>query len=180
MARQLSSSVSRDPVLPLLKNTCPVVERGVEHHVPSQPSLPGRNSISKSCWPKSQDRGWTLSPSHPAPLHNHYSSAPLPVSTSSLHRPCSRQPQGLNQGISPSLSAQGLLRPRILTVAPRTLCLCSFSIIPDSLITTEPLHVLLLLSISNSSDVHIHGLCPLSGLSRTFPATCKLCFVGFF
>lgn len=41
LAKQLSSSVSRDPVLFLLKTTCWVVESRVENHMVAQPSLPG-------------------------------------------------------------------------------------------------------------------------------------------
>lgn len=41
LAKQLSSSVSRDPVLFLLENTRSVVKSRVENHMASHPSLPG-------------------------------------------------------------------------------------------------------------------------------------------
>lgn len=41
LAKQLSLSVSRDPVLFLLENTCSVVESRVENNMASHPSLSG-------------------------------------------------------------------------------------------------------------------------------------------
>lgn len=54
----------------------------------------------------------------------------------------------------------------------RTLCPCSFAIIPDSLTTPEPRYVPSQLPIAHSLDVHIHGTPPHAGLSGTFLATC--------
>lgn len=73
----------------------------------------------------------------------------------------------LESGTSPlcPLPRPPLQRPKMLTAVPRSLCLCSFTIIPDALATTEPVRVLSHLSTSEPLHVYIHGLWSHSDLS---------------
>lgn len=192
LAKQLSSSVSRDPVLFLFEDTCSGVESRVENCMASHPSLPGC-TFHPLANPAGSSLKLRMDSAFPSPITDtrglpclHLISPQVMLKAAS--RPesgasplCSLQRSLLHQDPDPYSGPQDPYSgPRTLTVAHRTPCLCSFAIRPDSLITTEPLHGPRHLSISHSLDIYIHGLPPRSGLSGVpchLHETISPCFV---
>lgn len=132
LAKQLSSSVSRDPAPFLLENTCLMVESRVENHVASHPSLPPSQAAHSThqlilLAQVSSYNGLSLplTPPNPWPPCLHLLSPQI------MLKAASRPESG---AFSPLLSAEAPT-----TLRPRTPCFCPFAIRPESLITMKPL-----------------------------------------